>query len=102
MKLVSMENVQEKNEMACNPSGEKPKYPYGLSINLCDEVLEALGIKNIPGVGQLLKMECVVEVCSVSQYENKEGSDVSLSLQITEMALEQPKKASKEVMYDKD
>lgn len=103
MKMISMENVKEENSpMALTSSSDKPKYPYGLSINLCDDVLKALGMKNLPNVGQSLKMECVVEVCSVSQYENQDGAEVSLSLQITEMALEQPKKASKEVLYDKE
>jgi hypothetical protein len=64
-----------------------PKYPYGLSICLDDETLAKLGITELPKVGTVMQLTALVEVCSVSQYENQDGADNSLSLQITDMEL---------------
>lgn len=64
-----------------------PKYPYGLSLCLDDETLKKLGITELPPVGTVMQLTALVEVCSISNYENQEGSDKSLNLQITDMEL---------------
>ncbi|KAG2171874.1 hypothetical protein INT44_002519 [Umbelopsis vinacea] len=66
---------------------DQPAYPYGLSICLDDETLAKLGITELPKVGTVMQLTALVEVCSVSQYENQDGADNSLSLQITDMEL---------------
>ena len=64
-----------------------PKYPYGLSICLDDETLAKLGITELPPVGTVMQLTALVEVCSISQYENQDGADKSMNLQITDMEL---------------
>jgi hypothetical protein len=95
MALVDMEmsaDEARKEYGTCSPSAESdddlPKYPYGLTLNLDDESLAKLGITSLPDVGVAMTLTARVEVCSTSQYQNRDGKkDVSLSLQITAMEL---------------
>jgi hypothetical protein len=96
MELVSMEMTKsEAQELYASPVGnesapdETPKYPYGLKLDLDEEGLAKLKITELPKVGEKMVLTAQVEVCSVSQYESKEGgADQRVSLQITAMALE--------------
>lgn len=86
MKLTAAE--AKADTMLGDPSDDDlPKYPYGLTICLCDDDLAKLGITELPKVGSVMQLTALVEVCSVSQYENQDGADNSLSLQITDMEL---------------
>lgn len=86
MKLTAAE--AKADTMLGDPSDDDlPKYPYGLSICLDDETLDKLGITDLPAVGTVMQLTALVEVCSISQYENQTGADKSLSLQITDMEL---------------
>jgi hypothetical protein len=96
MALVDMQmsaDEARKEYGTCAPEGsgsddDLPKYPYGLTINLDDETLAKLGITSLPDVGVAMTLTARVEVCSTSQYQNRDGKkDVSLSLQITAMEL---------------
>lgn len=88
MKLTPAEAKAETDEgTALATPDDQPAYPYGLTICLDDEVLAKLGMTALPDVGAPLTLMARVEVCSKSQYENQKGTDTSLSLQITDMAL---------------
>ncbi|MDR8093064.1 hypothetical protein KPB05_37035, partial [Burkholderia gladioli] len=69
---------------------DQPAYPYGLSICLDDDALAKLGITSLPDVGTPFTLTARVEVCSTSQYQNQDGADRILSLQITDMELGPP------------
>lgn len=84
MKLTADE---AKEASCCMPEDGGPAYPYGLSINLDDETLTKLGITTLPAPGTKLTLNALVEVTNTSQYENQEGKDISISLQITDMEL---------------
>lgn len=86
MKLTPAEAKGETYLSDPEPS-DLPEYPYGLTICLDDEALAKLGITDMPSVGTAMQLTALVEVCSVSQYENQSGADKSLSLQITDMEL---------------
>jgi len=98
MKMVSMKCDDAKEEMS-EPAQQV--YPYGLTINLDQESFEKLGIKELPSVGSKMTIECMVEVCSVSQYESKESENKSLSLQITDMAVAGKKSNPADKLYGK-
>ncbi|HDR9176332.1 TPA: hypothetical protein QDB23_003580 [Burkholderia vietnamiensis] len=93
MNLVSMKlTPDEAKTEAAEGTGmaapeDQPAYPCGLTIYLDDEVLAKLGLSMLPDVGTPMTLTARVEVCSKSQYQNQEGTDTSLSLQITDMAL---------------
>jgi len=94
LKSMVMPQVEVKQQMMASPSVDQPMYPYGLRICLNNDVLKMLGIKDLPGVGEKMKLEAVVEVCSVSQYESKDGGpNLNMDLQIVEMGIESGKKA---------
>lgn len=71
----------------CDPSND-PEYPYGLCINLDEQQLAALGMKDLPKVGASITIEATANVTSVSENETQGGTRRSLSLQITELGLE--------------
>lgn len=86
MKLTPEEAKEESG--CCSPSSDgDPAYPYGLSVNLCDEVLQKLGITTLPTVGTTLMLTARVEVTNTSQYENQDGKEININLQITDMEL---------------
>lgn len=85
MKLSAAEAKSE--TMLGDTDDDLPKYPYGLTINLCDDELAKLGITELPPVGTVMQLTALVEVCSISQYENQDGADKSMNLQITDMEL---------------
>ncbi|MBR8460772.1 hypothetical protein KDW07_26895 [Burkholderia dolosa] len=93
MNLVSMKltAAEAKSESGiAQPAAadtDQPAYPYGLTICLDDEALAKLGLSPLPDVGTPMTLMARVEVCSKSQYQNQDGTDTSLSLQITDMAL---------------
>lgn len=64
------------------------------------DVVKALGIEGV-SVGMKMKMEAMVEVCSVSMSESKEyGKKVYVDLQIVEMELEKPKADAAKKLYE--
>ncbi|MDY7802811.1 hypothetical protein U0E23_10065 [Burkholderia stagnalis] len=88
MKLTAAEAKAEAAEGTADAAPEdQPAYSYGLTIYLDDETLAKLGMTTLPDVGTPLMMMARVEVCNKAQYENQKGTDKSLSLQITDMAL---------------
>ena len=99
MKLTKKEKKQEETI-----STRKEDFPFGLSIHLDDESLEKLGINanSMPSVGTKMMLLARVEVRSMSIHED-DGDDVrrSISLQITDMALdpEKKKKSAGEVLF---
>lgn len=109
MKLQSMAlSPEEAKEMmgdCCAPSmmsdeDKGPKYPYGLTIYLCDETLAKLNLGTLPDVGTKFTLMAIVEVTSNSQRQTQDGKDVSMDLQITDMALSSgPDKTPAQSLY---
>lgn len=68
--------------------GNGPKYPWGLCIDLDDEVLAKLGITTLPPVGTVFVIEAQAKVTSMNQSEQLDGDkEGRISLQITDMAV---------------
>lgn len=92
MKDMARAKEKKKNQtMLCCPAEEEddtPKYPYGLRISMCDESLKKLGINELPALGAKFTLRAVCEVDSTSQYQEKDGADRTLGLQITAMELD--------------
>jgi hypothetical protein len=67
----------------------KPEYPYGLRICLCDSELEKLDLDMCCNVGDMIDLRCRAKVTSVSQNQRSDGTNCCrIELQITEMAAE--------------
>lgn len=85
--MVSMKMKPEakgKHDEMVMPSGPTEKYPYGLRINLGNDQLKALGVKDLPKVGETLPLHAMVSVVGVRSSETEDGSDNNVELQITE------------------
>lgn len=90
MQLVSMqltESEAKEESGIASATEDLPRYPYGLCLDLDDEALTKLGITDMPAVGSTLQLVARVRVTRISQYENQEGKDACLGLQITDMGL---------------
>lgn len=98
-KLVSMKLTKsERKEMAspAETAYDGPEYPYGLQVNLDDDTIEKLGLA-MPKVGGELTLTACVRVTSVASSEHERGSkNRSVSLQITDMAIEKKPKSRDE------
>lgn len=109
--MVSMKMSKEtkNSDLEDVKEGETNEYPYGLIISLNDEIIEKLGIKELPKVGDIINLNALVSVKSVSEREgesdNENETERMLSLQITDMELAPQKKGktNAEIFYgDKD
>jgi hypothetical protein len=99
-KLVSMKLDKAEQKKMMEPSlaeGDRPLYPWGLSINLDTDALDKLGLKEMPDVGESYMLVAMVDVTNVSSNESEGGSNRSVGLQITEMCLESGAKNVKSV-----
>lgn len=88
-KLVSMKIDPKKREekYAETVAADRPIYPWGLGINLDEEAIEKLG-GDLPEVGTTMTVIARVDVTAVSSNESASGKNRSVSLQITDMCLE--------------
>lgn len=90
MKIDPKEREEKYKESALV---DRPIYPYGLSLNLDDDVMEKLGLASLPAAGDTLTLTAVVTVTNVSEnsYADAKGGKAktcqSMSLQITDMGL---------------
>lgn len=91
MKSIELDDKRSKEETVEAEEMERPKWPWGTCITVNHELLEILGIKNLPEIGEKFKLEAECCVASVSQYENKDQAEKQFTLQIEEMDLEKTK-----------
>lgn len=103
MELVSLaidpEALKERQKAMEAPCEiEPPKFPYGTCLYLDDATLEALGVKEMPATGTLLKVTGMAKVTGTSEREFETGKGTekrrTLDIQITDMALEGGKKSA--------
>lgn len=92
MKMTSMKMSKEETKKMAQPSAvnesDGPEYPYGLCLNLEKEQIEKLGL-GTPKAGSRFMLHAMIEVKSVTTSDQADGKGYqSMSLQITDMALE--------------
>lgn len=94
MKLVNMalsaDEAKERMHECCSDDSaadKLPKYPHGVSLYLDNVTMRKLGFDELPKMGERMALEAIVEVTSVSEYQNQSMAEKTVSLQITDMAL---------------
>lgn len=69
-----------------------------LTICLCEKEIQALGLKELPRVGDEMMMQARVKVCEVSSNESDDaGLSRMVELEIVELGLEPKKKDAAKV-----
>lgn len=96
MALVSMKRESDdRGEVACCPDNP---YGYGLLIRLSEGQCEALGITTPPVAGSKVMITAAAYVSAATQSVENDaddtGPDITLELQITDMALGPAAKAT--------
>lgn len=82
--MIDMSATPKEIQEITNPS--PPRYPWGLSISLCQDELDKLGLLDEElCVGDMLHLHCLAKVTSVSSNETEDGSHCRVELQITHM-----------------
>lgn len=104
MKLVDMKMSPKEAKAELMPSAkEGPRYPWGLQLNLDEEILDKLKVVDLPAVGETYTLTATCEVTGANSSETQGGGKRrSLSLQITKMAPladDEGKKDAKDVLY---
>lgn len=85
----SPEQIKKDRSPMAGPSiGPPEEYDYGTTISLSAELLDKLGLKDIPKIGQAFSIDAVAEVISVSANASRENESREVRLQITAMNLE--------------
>lgn len=92
MKDMALTKAEAKDMASCEPAegGEDlPKYPYGLTLYLDDDVLAKLGMSGpLPAPGTELMLSAKVKVTGTSSRETLDGEpEQCLDIQITAMDL---------------
>lgn len=99
---LSADEAKEQNGLTAD-AGELPKFPYGLCLDLNDESLTKLGITTLPKVGEEVAITATAKVTRISAYEEQDGAEQSLGLQITMMEVDIPSqmKSAADRLYSK-
>lgn len=92
MQLVNMKmdpkEAEEESGLLAAQVDQAPAYPYGLTISLCDESLQKLGITTPPAVGSAVMITARATITSMSADQLQGGqTEQRLGLQITDMAM---------------
>ncbi len=87
--LVSLE-MTKKEQKARDRSfdaDEGPRFPFGTMLHLEDETVTKLGAEDLEA-GQAVVVSARATVSSVNSSDDERGKRTSVSLQLTEMAVE--------------
>ena len=89
-RMTDMElSDDDKLDTMCPPALENvPDYPYGLQITLTHRELEKLGLEADCSIGDVIDIRCFARVTGVNRNETAMGPEDRVSLQITDMAVE--------------
>ena len=88
MKLVDMKLPKNKPANEVAPPSPDQEYPYGLRIDLGNEVLEKLGMKSLPTVGAKCEIKAVGKVVRVDHSAESKTKSRSIAIQITKIGIE--------------
>lgn len=101
-KLVSMKMTKSERQEKSEPAEiDRPIYPYGLEVRLDTDALEKLGLEDeLPEVGGEMTLLAKVKVTGASSSDSEYGKNRSVSLQITDMCLEDGNKDLASKLYD--
>lgn len=85
---MRMSDAEKKDKaMPDSVIDDRPKYPYCLRLHLESDVVDKLGLKEMPDVEDIMSLVAKVKVMGVRIEENNGIPKHSLELQITDMSL---------------
>lgn len=93
-KMMDMRNEADESTMPMTGDDGQMQYPWGLSLCINEDQAEKLGITAIKS-GTQVSINAMAVVTRATQSLSSEGTDVSFTLQITDMGI-----AQKGVMRD--
>lgn len=73
-------------------------YPFGTSLRFEDDLVEELGVENLT-VGDIVEVRGFAFVDSMSEHTNTDGSEKSLSLQLTTIKVSREDSDRAEQLY---
>lgn len=79
---------KERNSPVMLPSGDGPRYPYGLCICLTHDELDKLGMDSDLRSGDVVEMDIRCKVTSVTETDRDGAESCRVELQITGIAVD--------------
>lgn len=80
--------IKKSNMPMAIGESSRDKYSYGTSVTLNSEMLQKLGIKELPEVGDEYHIMAVGKVTSVSKNASETNESTRMEIQLTHMKLE--------------
>lgn len=88
-KMISTERTAPEMAEASSPTYNASKYPWGLSIRFDQETLDKLDLDSSDvEPGDMLHMQCLAEVTSVSKHDSGDGEKCCIELTLTRIGIE--------------
>ena len=103
MNLKSMKmspSEKKKGNLPTDKPGKEDSYPYGLCLNLESEAIKKLGLSKLPKVGSILMVTAKAKVLGTELHESGDEKRKSISLQITDLALDNDSKEPEDKFYE--
>lgn len=102
-KLVSTKLSKADREKASEPMAmDAPEYPWGMRLRFEKDLVDKLGLKDLPAVGTEIKIEAVICVEENWSREAERGADRGFCAVVCEIGLdndEDDKPSGASVMY---
>lgn len=89
MKLIDMKLDPKAGETVGSQSllSNTPEYPWGLRLDLTEDVVKRLELSSLPDVDKELMLHAKVKVTAISVSDFKETKQRNIQLQITALGL---------------
>jgi Major coat protein-like len=82
---------QKRNAAPSTSPGDQPKYPYGFSLRLENDIIKKLGFDTNRKIGAKFTLRCIVEVVDKGERITVSGTKRNMELQIIAVAVEDGK-----------
>lgn len=81
MAITPQERANDYPSPVAQDSGQ-PIYPYGLSISFCQDEIDKLDLESECDIGDMVELNCIAKVTSVSKNDSTDGPKTRIELQI--------------------
>jgi hypothetical protein len=102
LKSMKMSPAEKKKTDGPQVQSKEDSYPYGLCLNLESEAIKKLGLSKLPKVGTILMVTAKAKVLGTALHESGDEKRKSISMQITDLSLDNDSKEPEDKFYEED
>jgi hypothetical protein len=79
--------------------GSSERYPYGLRIDLNNDVMQKLGLKSLPKTGTEVYLTACAKVVSTAVNDRDGKTEKRMELQITSMEIDEEEESAEDAIF---